>query len=92
MTIDDAVHTLGEPFVLALADRIHHARTKHPTFAENARDGSFVVQRECLELIKACAHETREREQDEALDVATTAFRHWKGEWDYADVLTLGDR
>lgn len=77
----DAVQYLGMPFIRALADRIRHARSKHPTFAENARHGSFVVQRECLELIKACAHETRERERDEALDVATTAFRHWKGEW-----------
>lgn len=80
MTIDDAVHTLGEPFVIALADRIHHARSKHPVFADSAKQAAFAVQGESIELITASCHETRDRQMDEALDVATTAYRHWWSE------------
>ena len=66
----------GRNLLEALAGRMQHARKKHPRFAEGKFQALGVIHAEYLELEQAVAkNEGREREQDEALDTATTALR-----------------
>ncbi len=60
--------------------RLGEARQKHPDFARGAYEAYAVIADEVLELRHAVGHETRERQIDEALDVACTAMRFVMGE------------
>ena len=65
-----------------LCRRIGEARIKHPKFACD-KDGAFgVIASEFFELKHAIDHESRERQVDEALDVAATCMRFIMGEHD----------
>lgn len=63
-----------------LSARLGHARQKHPDFARGAFEAYQVIVDEVLELRHAVGHESRERQVDEALDVAATAMRFVMGE------------
>jgi hypothetical protein len=73
------VSGLGEEIfaeLLPLAERLIHARTKHP----KGTDGWRSLNEELGEVAKAERHETPERVADELLDVATVAMRWRAGE------------
>lgn len=72
----------GKAICTALAQRLQHARTKHPVFAKDAREACEVVRAELVELYCAESVETPERYADEALDVMATATRAYNREWD----------
>ena len=63
-----------------LSARLGHARQKHPDYARGAFAAYQVIVDEVLELRHAVGHESRERQIDEALDVAATAMRFVMGE------------
>ena len=63
-----------------LMQRLGHARNKHPGFAVGTFAAWTVIVDEVLELRYAVGHESRERQIDEALDVAATAMRFVMGE------------
>lgn len=63
-----------------LSHRIGQARKKHPDYAQGAFAAYQVIVDEVLELRHAVGHESRERQIDEALDVAATAMRFVMGE------------
>lgn len=64
----------------ALSLRLGEAREKHPTFARDQYEACDVIEDELQELKKAALCESRQRQIDEALDVATTAMRFVLGE------------
>ena len=63
-----------------LSARLGHARQKHPDYARGSYAAYQVIVDEVLELRHAVGHESRERQVDEALDVAATAMRFVMGE------------
>ena len=63
-----------------LADRLDHARRKHPIFATHDREAAHVIDCELNELLHAIHSEGPDRIIDEALDVAATAMRLVMGE------------
>lgn len=63
-----------------LAYRLDVARKKHPDYADGAEDAWRVILEEFSELHTAIAHESEERQVDEAIDVAITAIRFILGE------------
>ena len=63
-----------------LCRRIGEARVKHPTFARNEFEAGEVIESEFRELLQAIVCESRQRQIDEALDVAATAMRFVLGE------------
>lgn len=65
----------GELLLKAIADRLLHARGKHPRFAESARQALSNIAEEFDELVEAVHHETEQRQFDEALDVIATCVR-----------------
>jgi hypothetical protein len=64
----------------ALSLRLGEAREKHPTFARDMFEAYEVIADEVLELRHAIGGETRQRQIDEALDVAATCIRFILGE------------
>ena len=60
--------------------RLGHARAKHPTFARNVYEAGEVIDAEMQELKRAIGCESRQRQIDDALDVAATAMRFVMGE------------
>lgn len=60
--------------------RLGHARMKHPKFASGQFEAGAVILDEVEELKKAIGCESRQRQIDEALDVAATAMRFVMGE------------
>lgn len=76
-----------KPLFDALADRIRHARGKHPFFARDGEHALAVLRDEVDELEMAIRSEGRAREKDEALDVGAVAARFWLG-----DHLPEGDK
>lgn len=60
--------------------RLGHARAKHPTFARDQYEAGEVIDDEMRELLRAIGCESRQRQIDEALDVAATAMRFVMGE------------
>lgn len=63
-----------------LMQRLGHARAKHPQFARNQYEACAVIDAEMQELRQAVGCESRQRQIDEALDVAATAMRFVMGE------------
>lgn len=59
------------------------AREKHPAFARNQWEAYHVIADEVLELRHAIGSESRQRQRDEALDVAVTALRFVIGEHEH---------
>lgn len=72
----------GREHLAAIAQRLEHARTKHPVFSASIAHGAHVVRAESDELIHAARHEGKERAHDECLDVQATAFRFMNQEWE----------
>lgn len=70
----------GKRLLVALAERLAHARTRHPVFAVGMPEAWVVVHDEMHEVAMAIANETPERVQDELLDVLATAVRFYNGE------------
>lgn len=68
----------------ALSMRLGEAREKHPDYARDAYEACDVIEDELQELKKAALCESRQRQIDEALDVATTAMRFILGEHQHA--------
>lgn len=63
--------------------RLGHARAKHPTFARNVYEAGEVIDDEMRELRQAIGCESRQRQIDEALDVAATCIRFILGEYEH---------
>ncbi len=70
----------GRELLDAVAERMDHARKKHPVFAECPEDAVAVIGEEYAELVHAVRWETSERLHDEGLDLAVTALRLVNGE------------
>ena len=60
--------------------RIGEAIAKHPEFARNQYEAGEVILDEVRELKQAIGCESRQRQIDEALDVAATCMRFVMGE------------
>lgn len=71
---------MTESLKLAIAERLAHAREKHPVFAEGAFHALGIIKDEFDELEHAVEHESRQRQVDEALDVIATCIRFVLGE------------
>ena len=71
----------GQQNLFMLARRLEEARQKHPHFAGDRFEAVRVISCEFHELCFAVAHESPDRQLDEALDVATTAMRFVNGEY-----------
>ena len=65
----------GKNIILAIAERLNHAREKHPFFAEGQAEAVGVIMAEAREMEHALEHETAERVIDESLDVIATIVR-----------------
>lgn len=76
----------GRQIMFMLAKRLEQARNKHPVFARDAEEAVHVIGEEWAELAAAVAHESHDRQLDEALDVATTAMRFAAGEYRHEPV------
>ena len=72
----------GEALLRKIAERLIHARNKHPIFAEGVYQGLSRITDEHEELVYAVERETQERQFDEDLDVIATAIRFANGEYD----------
>ena len=70
----------GRHAIFMLARRLEEAREKHPVFAESAEEAVEVIGEEWAELSQAVDQESRDRQLDEALDVACVAMRFMNGE------------
>ena len=70
----------GEILLRCISQRVHHARKKHPVFAEGLFHALGVIESEFHELEYAIEHESEDRQRDEALDVIATCFRFLCGE------------
>lgn len=87
MNIDEAIQIIGrgdwqdgKNLIVALAERITHARNKHP-WGQNTEYDSILIATnialngEIAELMYAYDAETRQRQDSEALDVLAVAAR-----------------
>ena len=63
--------------------RLGEAKQKHPVFARDKYEAFEVIEDEGRELRQAIACESRQRQIDEALDVAATCFRFITGEHEH---------
>lgn len=70
----------GEILLRMISGRVHHARQKHPLFAEGKFHALGVIESEFRELEYAIEHESEDRQRDEALDVIATCVRFLCGE------------
>lgn len=89
--IIDALRTIGngdieqgKALVVTLADRLTHARTKHPVFAVGMTEACITIYDEIGEVATAIADETPKRVQDELLDVLATSVRMYNHEYESA--------
>lgn len=65
-----------------LRERVHWAKTKHPDWKGNGANWALgVILDEVDELIHAVEHESPERQNEEAKDVAATCIRFIQGEF-----------
>lgn len=73
----------GAEIIAEIADRLKHARGKHPwpRDAKNIPSAAKVVRDEAIELFQAAIYETPDRAHDEAKDVAATSIRFLGKEW-----------
>lgn len=85
--IIDALRTIGngdidngKALLVALSERLIHAREKHPEFAKSDVGAWNVINDEVNELLRAVWYESPERMQDELLDVLATSVRFYNGE------------
>ena len=64
--------------VCMLLKRLHHAESEHPASEWNSKDVQWAIDaatEEMKEVQKANLYETRERVNDECLDVIAVCFR-----------------
>lgn len=77
---DDTQMTIEQAF-FKLAMRLGEARSKHPNWVGQDKDWAMsVIKAEFDELHYAVGYESRERQVDEALDVAATCMRFVLGD------------
>ena len=76
----DILH--GKQLLLRIADKLIHARSKHPEFAIGVYQGLSRITSEHEELVFAVEHETIDRQFDEDLDVIATAVRFANKEYE----------
>lgn len=65
----------GDILLRRISQRVHHARKKHPVFAEGSFHALGVIEAEFHELEYAIEHESEDRQMDEDLDVIATCIR-----------------
>ena len=75
----------GEKLIRKIADRLIHARSKHPVYAEGVYQGLSRITDEHEELVHAVEHETTQRQFDETLDVIATCVRFANREYEFKD-------
>lgn len=87
--ISEAINALGEgdyssgrDLLFAIADRLNHARAKHPwpEHAYGAPQAVGALASELREVEFALEHELPERIEDEALDVVVVGLRIFRKE------------
>ena len=72
----------GQILLRAIAERLGHARHKHPHYADDKSEAVTVILAEFDEYAEAVDQEQGEdRERDELLDVIATAVRAYNQEW-----------
>lgn len=74
----------GKRLLSDIADRLEHARQKHPKKEwqkMNVMQAFNSLNEEKHEVCKAICHETEERMQSELLDVVAVAVRMWNKEY-----------
>ena len=82
---DAGISMTDERAIGKLCRRIGEARQKHPQFARDQYEAYSVIYLETCELRDAVGNrEPRERQIDEALDVAATCMRFVMGEYEHA--------
>lgn len=74
-------HAKGLELEGLIAERIAHARKKHPVFAGSKEEALAVIGLEFDEFKKAVQSEGRVRQIDEALDVIATCIRFINAEF-----------
>jgi len=77
-----ACEIIGESEVIAIAERLVHARTKHPDNGGSRRGSFDAIEDEGGELMIAFFDESEDRQDDEALDVVVTCLRFRGKEYD----------
>lgn len=80
LTLGNGDNETGERVLSALVARMAAARKKHPRFACGEHHALGEIEDEMREFSYAVLHESPQRQQDEALDVAVTALRFIAGE------------
>ena len=71
----------GREIAGRIAERLIHARQKHPTFAVGRFHAMGEMNKEFVEFQKAVEDESPERQDEEALDCAAVEFRWLCGEY-----------
>lgn len=71
----------GREIAGRIAERLIHARQKHPTFAIGRYHALGEMNKEFVEFRKAVEEESPERQDEEALDCAAVEFRWLGGEY-----------
>ena len=82
MDITTAIQTIGEAEIIAIAERLVHARSEHPLNGGSRRDSVAAILDEVDELWDAYPEESEERQDDEALDVVITCLRFRRKEYE----------
>ena len=71
----------GRDIAGRIAERLIHARQKHPTFAIGRYHALGEMNKEFVEFGKAVEDESPERQDEEALDCTAVTFRWLGGEY-----------
>ena len=71
---------MGLAILCNVAARLVYARAEHPRYAEGAYEALGVIGAEFHKLEQAVEHESRARQEDEALNVIATCLRFLAGE------------
>ena len=71
----------GREIAVRIAQRLIHARQKHPTFAVGRFHALGEMNKEFVEFQKAVEDESPERQDEEALDCTAVTFRWLGGEY-----------
>jgi hypothetical protein len=77
-----ACEIIGKEEVIEIAQRLVHARHKHPDNGGSRRGSFIAIDNEMDELFRAMHMETEDRQDDEALDVVVTGIRFRLGEYE----------
>lgn len=81
---------MGKKIIADIADRLEHARQKHPKKEwqkMNVMQAFNALNEEKQEVCKAICHETEERMKSELLDLMVVAVRIYNGEYGDKDTV-----